>query len=563
MNHVRTLCWLLSSVLVGCSATAGPRGSAGPGGPRTLGRGGERGQGISVVELVVRTGAAHASQYGEPVRHALNATEKAIARGLGQLPVTHEPALSRMTRELAAHAPDRFNIPAKLVDGLMAWAGLPDPPPRLIVVEIPHDGGDCAGRMGPSCREPIDTLLKQVRTSLPEGPHLVYGVGVAAVDGGATRMIVAILERALKLEPMPVAIGAGETVVVKGRLVGDRRAPSLELTGPRGNWSSVPALLGDDGTFSARVACGRGRGVYQLEVLAEGVHGPEVTANFPLHCGVEPAREITVTMERLGPDVTAQTVERANFEQLNEERRARGLPPLQWDEDAAAVARAHSEEMARDSYVGHVSPQTGDVSARFRKAGLVGAVIRENVARGYGPRGIHDSLMHSPGHRVNMVATDVTHVGIGVVIAPPETDVPGAPRPVYATQNFFKKPGAGAPPDAELAPTLKTRVDGERRRAGLPVLPWAPRLSEVAQREAEQRARGRAGAGDALQKRVFALGYEAVALHQANSVDFDVLAGLDVFAQPPGRAIGVGVARAKKRGTEPGEFWVVVLVAER
>ena len=78
--------------------------------------------------------------------------------------------------------------------------------------------------------------------------------------------------------------------------------------------------------------------------------------------------------------------------------------------------------------------------------------------------------MASPGHRVNILADDVTHVGIGAVIGPPETDAPGAPRPIFLTQNFFSKLGDDVPADPVAA--LQAKVDDQRRAGGLAPVTW-------------------------------------------------------------------------------------------
>ena len=41
------------------------------------------------------------------------------------------------------------------------------------------------------------------------------------------------------------------------------------------------------------------------------------------------------------------------------------------------------------------------------------------------------------------------------------------------------------------------------------------------------------------------------------------LVGVDVFVAAQERAAGLGVARTRGRGSDPGTFWLVVLVAER
>jgi uncharacterized protein YkwD len=519
------------------------------------------GVGISLGRLEVRPGGPPAPTYGAEADHELTPVERSIKKRLAKLGLQHEGAMSRMARELAASAPNQVNIPPALVDGLMAWAGLFDPPPRLVVVEIPDDRNDCAKRSSRDCRGPIDSLVSQVETSRPEAKQVQFGVGVVALESGATRMIAALGERAVQLDPVPVAVEQGASVPVRGRLVGERKDPSLELVDPDGRWSTLPAVVGDDGSFMARVACVRGRGAYQVEVLAEGQHGPEVVANFPVHCGVDPPDRIEVEVEELDPDVSADQIARANFEHLNEARRVRGLAPLEWDDRVARIAEAHSLDMQKNGFVGHRSPTTGDVADRFEAAKVKGSVIRENVARGYGPKGIHDSLMKSPGHRVNMLAEDVTHVGIGIVIAPPETDMTDAPRPLFATQEFLARPGAGGPPDRELPSTLLRRIDARRSAAGLRAVGWDDRLSRLAQREARAKVRGRKGRR-VTEKEIFALGFKAVERHEVQSGSFEALAGLDLWSRARLPHIGLGVARSTARADE-GAFVLVILVGER
>lgn len=83
-----------------------------------------------------------------------------------------------------------------------------------------------------------------------------------------------------------------------------------------------------------------------------------------------------VEVERIGPEVSAQDVARSNFAALNNTRARQGLPALQWDNAAAAVALGHSQDMLASNFVGHDSPRYGDVEARFTRAGLAVAVLR-------------------------------------------------------------------------------------------------------------------------------------------------------------------------------------------
>lgn len=546
----------LMLTLVGCPQGPGVRG----GGDRhTVAPSASDLDGIEHVSLDIRLSGPSVRSYGVAVEHRLSATEQTIATALSGAPVAHSLVASKMTRELARTAPDRLNVPPALVDGLMSWAGLVHPPPRLTVVEMPNDPNACHRRVTAPCRAAVQSLVDEVAATLPSASPLMFGVGVVPLPDGTTRMMVAVVEPAVQLEPIPLSVAARGAFVVRGRLLGGRTKPVVEVVSPTGRHQRVATSVSVDGSFAARLGCSQGNGRYQVEVLADGVHGIEVAANFPVYCGARPPTSVAVTLERVDESVTAQQLARANFLYLNQERKKRGLAPLAWDPPAAAVAYRHSRDMHDNGFVGHVSPRSGDVTARFTRAGLGGRVIRENVARGYGPQGIHASLLSSPGHRANLLATDVTHVGIGVVIGEPETNVAGAPRPVFATQNFYKKPGADVPA-GPLGPAMQARVDAVRKQRGLRGVTWDDGLSKVASRRAEALARGRA-APDGYDQASFALGYVSVQLHDVSSVDFDALAELDLWAAPRMEA-GVAVARSRARGQTP-RYFLVVLIGQR
>ncbi|MBC8068581.1 MAG: CAP domain-containing protein, partial [Deltaproteobacteria bacterium] len=452
--------WLAAVLLLGCPS-AGKGIDASPVAIRHALSGIERSR------LEVKPSGAWASRYGAPQPHALTPSEQAIATRLDALGLHRDPALSRAIRELARVAPDRVNIPAALTDGLLAHSGVVAVSPRLVVIEMGEDPADCAHRAAAGCEEVFTSLTDGVAAGLPADGMQRYGVGVVETATGTTRMLVAVYEQSIELEPMPIRLRSRSALELRARLLGDRRRPMVEVTLPDGRTRPLGTSIDHDGSFAAGFACDAGDGAYQIEVLADGSHGLEVVANFPVYCGVAPPSQLVVEVERLTGDVTADDIALANFHFLNEMRRARGLAALTWDDRAADIAQAHSRDMLVHDFFGHHSPSTGDVSSRFARAKLTHTVVRENVARGYGPAGIHDSLMRSPGHRANLVAADVDKVGIGVVFGELENDTSGALRPVFLTQNFYRTPGAGAPSGADMLPGLHARVDAAREAAKL------------------------------------------------------------------------------------------------
>lgn len=139
------------------------------------------------------------------------------------------------------------------------------------------------------------------------------------------------------------------------------------------------------------------------------------------------------------------TQEHRMAERLNRDRAAHGLPPLQYDEKLADIGRAHSTDMRDHSFFDHVSPTFGNLENRVDRAGYRNLVARENLAEGPDVDTAEDSLLASPHHYENIMATDITHVGIGLVKGGVRD-----PRNLTITQ-VFAHPTKDESPDAAKA----------------------------------------------------------------------------------------------------------------
>ncbi len=96
------------------------------------------------------------------------------------------------------------------------------------------------------------------------------------------------------------------------------------------------------------------------------------------------------------------------FERANDERRARGAPPLQWHEGLAETARRWSVEMISTGVFEHSS-------AEYRAHPLFQSTA-ENILVGHRDTGeAHVAWMGSDAHRAAILDTDLDAVGIGVV----------------------------------------------------------------------------------------------------------------------------------------------------
>ncbi len=504
---------------------------------------------------------APAKRYGSPAKHDLNAGERRLLKALEGRGLRHEPGLSRVARELARTAPDRFNMPSALIDGLMGWAGMVEPSPRVGIVEVEAPCDTKPTTSG--CGEAITALAEQLAV-LGEGTggDSWVGVGIHRGGDGISRFIIARTERTVMLEPMPIEVAKGATIVLKGRLLGGRQHARVEVVDPRGRWQTI-AVRGGKSTgsrFSAEVRC-RQTGGHRIEVIADGPHGPEIAANFSIYCGAQAPRTVTYLVETVDPGIDVAAIERANFNAVNQARKSRGIAPLRWHNSAAAIARSHSQDMATNGFLGHRSPTTGMAGERFQRAGIKPALLRENVGRGYGPVTIHGALMNRPGHRINILAEDVSMVGIGAVIGTPESTAAGAPRPIFITQNFLTLPEAT--PEDPVA-ELRRRVDANRRGAKLPRVLWDPSLDSMAQRLADGIARGdETQARKALGVEFQASSYAAIKTQQVIAEDFSAFTDLD-FWRPQKVADGVGQGIAEIRtGPKKGSILLIVILADK
>jgi uncharacterized protein YkwD len=130
---------------------------------------------------------------------------------------------------------------------------------------------------------------------------------------------------------------------------------------------------------------------------------------------------------------TDASLERRVHDLVNAERRMAGRSALAWDASLAAIARAHSQDMAKRHFFAHVNPDGEDPTARGRHAHYeCHKILSTNVDRVglaenlYEASGAarddieHRSVagwMNSPGHRQNILEKTYTKTGIGVAEA--------------------------------------------------------------------------------------------------------------------------------------------------
>lgn len=143
---------------------------------------------------------------------------------------------------------------------------------------------------------------------------------------------------------------------------------------------------------------------------------------------VSPSQPVSRNVPTPSRSLTAQ--ERQVIDLVNKERRAQGLHELQVDMDLVQIAKTKSHDMASNNYFSHTSPTHGTVYNMLTKAGVSYIRAGENIARAASVDRAHQLFMNSSGHRVNIMSSGYTHIGVGVV---------EYGRSTYVTQVFIRR----------------------------------------------------------------------------------------------------------------------------
>lgn len=104
------------------------------------------------------------------------------------------------------------------------------------------------------------------------------------------------------------------------------------------------------------------------------------------------------------------------MELVNLERSRNNLAPLKLSEGLNSAALAHANDMSSQNYFDHRSPQgtTHDSRIRLAMGNQFVGETRENILAGVQtPEETMRMWMNSSGHRVNILARGITHMGAG------------------------------------------------------------------------------------------------------------------------------------------------------
>jgi uncharacterized protein YkwD len=120
---------------------------------------------------------------------------------------------------------------------------------------------------------------------------------------------------------------------------------------------------------------------------------------------------------------TLNAAEKKMLDLHNQARTERGLGALCLSPILTPLARARSEDMLDRGYFSHYTPEGATVMDQIERLGYDGPnayyLAGENLAKGGDgtdtdtPEYMFEGLMHSPGHKENILREEFTEVGIG------------------------------------------------------------------------------------------------------------------------------------------------------
>ena len=297
--------------------------------------------------------------------------------------------------------------------------------------------------------------IEQIVAQLPSNQR-VTRYGVRGAPGRNVAIVIGTVE--VELAEFPRSVEPGGVVGLSGAVSARYERASVFVRDPSGEVRELPQQ-GREVQATLRLAA---RGVHQIEVMGYGTSGPVVLMNVPISVGRTELGDRSARATAEDPNLTSERAEASLLTLLNASRREHGLGVLVADDELRAIALGHSQDMDRHRFFGHVSPTTGTLDDRVRRAEAHLSKAAECVGMESTPEGAHVGLMQSPAHRVAMLDADFTHVGIGVAFRHTET----GKRALIATLVLGRRP----PPQAarKTATEVLEAIQGFRktRRVG-------------------------------------------------------------------------------------------------
>ena len=303
----------------------------------------------------------------------LEAKEDAITTACGE----GDAALERVARVMLANG----DTSADRAVALLRENGEPHVRPRVITAK--GDATQIAAQLAP---------LRKAHTRC----------GVAMLED---RVLVVTVDALADLDPLPTRARTGEWLTFSASLHTNAKNAKLIVLGPRGAPRTVPTSFQSSKTRAvARFALDQpGAFIVQLMGDLDGT-GPQPLLEARVFADTAPS---TSLLDLPAPGEDEPSLDRM----VAKLRTSESLSNLKRDERLDALAAAHLKDMIAKRTIAH-DVGDGDLRERFERESLAATSIGENVAKARTLPLAHRALHASPGHRMNLLRADYTHIGL-------------------------------------------------------------------------------------------------------------------------------------------------------
>lgn len=467
-------------------------------------------------------------------------------------------ALELLQRDLGPQAKATPQVDGRLcaiAETLLGWED--ERPPQTVLrflasyfgVETPNVRAIVANADTEDARAIADRMREALLSAAGQmGGPARFGLSTLRVKKGVTRVVLAIAEAGIELQPVPRKLEAGGKAQLRGRLIEPYTNAKLTISDTQGHLSS-PKASGND--IQAEISCGDKPGQIGVEIRGEEEGAEHIVASFPVGCGAE----LPAALAMKGAAGQA-TDERGLLEQINADRQAAGLSALAWDDAVAKAARTLAEQYRDASAKGQ--PLHADVEGLVREAGVSSSMVLVNPAAAGSAAEAQAGFSASPTNRSNLLNADVTHAGISIVTAQEKG------RQVAYVVELFVKELAKVDPTEALA-KLRTAIAAKRKEAGVSPLARDARLDKVAQQYAAALAAGAGKVDKATDDKLIRPLYRS---YSRLNVLAGAKGGVNEFAseegvRSAGNVVGVGLAQGANAVLGNNALYGVILIAER
>ncbi|MCD4748459.1 MAG: CAP domain-containing protein [Thermoanaerobaculales bacterium] len=334
-----------------------------------------------------------------------------------------------LAEQVGAEWPD-FVYSASLARAAKGYAAASkfDPthtPPSDVLRRVLHEAGvpenSAVAAIVATTEDGASDALDHLRSIMPSSgspTHIGLGRSPAALPPFKWQWAILLIERRLDLvSSVPRQVKIGGVIPLHFNLRRDFTKPRILVQHPDGRTHRMIPAVRSEGWYTV-VPLGRDQGMSLLQILAENEVGAQVVAQISIQIGSSetPAnrRHLESSNHEESVLMTPGEAEAFMLNLINAERIDHGLGVLEWNPSLAHIARAHSRDIVQNDFFGHRSPGHGGLRERLSAGGYLASGFRENLARDPLLRSAHESLMASPGHRANILASDVSQIGVGV-----------------------------------------------------------------------------------------------------------------------------------------------------